>query len=73
MAHGLITAALVREVRRLERQATFEHVESKVKFTRCIRQGSVVAQTLRLKLAKHIYRMWEKAGRKNGDPYCQVY
>ena len=32
---------VVREMETLEGQATFEHVESKFKFTRCIRQGNV--------------------------------
>ena len=38
----------------LEEQATFENVESKFKFTRCIHQGCVEAPTLWLKLAKHM-------------------
>ena len=44
----------LREMKVLEGHAAFEHVESKFKFTRCIRQGSVEAPTLWLKQAMQI-------------------
>ena len=51
--HGWIVAALLREVA-LEGQATFENAERTFLFTRCIRQGSVEAPRLWLKMATQI-------------------
>ena len=48
--HGWIAAALFR-VAGLEGQATLENVESTLPFTRCIRQGSVDAPWIWLKMA----------------------
>ena len=42
----------------------FENVDSKFSFTRRLRQGSVEAPTLWLKLAKHIFGMWERSWKK---------
>ena len=53
-AHGWIAAVLLREMESLEGQATVENVGSSLKLTRCIRQGSVAAPTLWLKLATHM-------------------
>ena len=39
----------------LEEHATFENVESKFKFTRCIHHGSVEALTLWRNVAKHMF------------------
>ena len=52
--HGWIIAALLREMAGLEGQATFESVESKFSFARCIRQGSVEAHRFGLKMAMQI-------------------
>ena len=54
--HGWIAAASLREMARLEGRATFENVESYFPFTRCIRQGSVEALWLLLKLT--MQRLW---------------
>ena len=51
-ACGWITAALSREMRGLERHATFEKVDSTFGHTRCIRQGCVEVLTLWLKKKK---------------------
>ena len=61
----------LREMEYLERQASFENVENKCKFTRCIRQGSVEAPTLWLTLAKHVAWNLERGwkNRRNGDTY----
>ena len=57
----MVTAALLREMW----HATFENVEIKFNFTRCIWQGSVGAPTLKLNLALHILwnveKEWEKS------------
>ena len=58
--HGWITASLLREMGGLEGHATMEHVESKFKFRRWIRQRSVGAPTLWLKMAKHTLSDVEK-------------
>ena len=50
--HGCIIAPSLRKVVNLGGYATFESVEGKFQFTRCIRQ--VEAPTLWLTLAKHI-------------------
>ena len=55
--HGWITAALIREMTGLDGHATFENVESKFQLTRCIRQESVEAPTLWLKLAMQF--LWD--------------
>ena len=52
--------AFLREMKGLEGQAAFENVVSKFKFMRCIRQGSVEALALWLKLAKQILWNVEK-------------
>ena len=52
--HGWITAGLPREIAALEGRALFEHVESKFQFTRCIRQESVEAPRLWLKMVMQI-------------------
>ena len=52
--HGWIIAALLGEMAGLEGQATVESVESKFSFARCIRQGSVEALRLWLKMAMQI-------------------
>ena len=70
--HGLITAAFSREMRGLEGHAAFEHVEIRFKCTRCIRQVSVEAPTLWLKLAMHFFWNVEKerlVEEKDGSSY----
>ena len=47
--------------------AALEHVESKFKVTRCIRQSNIEAHTLRLKLAMQIFVEWRR--KKDGSSY----
>ena len=61
--HGWITAALLQEMKRHEGHAAFESVESRFHLTRCIRQGSVEAPTLWLRVVKQIL---VECGEKNG-------
>ena len=49
--HGWIIAALLREMMGLEELATFESMESKFSFVRCICGGSADAPRLWLKMA----------------------
>ena len=51
---GWIAAAQSREMKGLEGDTAFKNVESKFNLTRCNRQGSVEAPTLRLKSARLI-------------------
>ena len=52
--HGLITAAVLREVAGLDGQATFKYVDSTFPLTRCIRQGSVESPGPWVKMAMQI-------------------
>ena len=62
--HWWIVSALLREMSRLEGQATFECVESKFSFNRCLRQGSVEATQI---AAKDSHVTCGKRGRKLGN------
>ena len=61
---GWIIAALSREMYSLKGKAQFECAESECLFTRYIRQGSVKAPTLWLKLARHILALVEKRSKE---------
>ena len=50
----MITADLLREIKGLEGNATFDKVESMFNLTRCIRQGSVEMPKFWLNLVKRI-------------------
>ena len=65
--YGWITAAMLSGMEGLEGHATFEDVERRFNLTRRIRQGSVEAPTLWLKLAKHILWNAEQEWTTEGD------
>ena len=52
--HGWIIAASLRELAGLEGQAKLERVESTFSFAKCIRQGSVEAPRLWMRMAMQI-------------------
>ena len=52
--HGWLIAAFLREMSGLSGTASFESVESRFCFNRCLRQGSVEAPRLWQKMASHI-------------------
>ena len=64
--HGWIIAALLREMAGLEGHATFECVERKFSFARCIRQGSVEAPSLWQKMAMQLLANVERERKRMG-------
>ena len=62
--HGWIISDLLREMKSPERKATYENLDCSFPFTRCIRQGSVEAPRLWLKMAMQVLAnvepIWQK-------------